>query len=305
MTTNHRVTMDTDQKIKILVIDDDKDSHLLMKYMLDNSNLDYEALNVMSIVEAIDIIEAKIPIDIAIVDYQLRPGTAFDFFRYLKEKNITLPCILTSAYEDDSLEIKAIDSGFAGQLNKDDINQRTIKRTVLYALKNQREKNHLEFASTRDAETGLASRSLFMDRLSQACRAIPDDYLVGVLCIHIDSLDLIKKTYGNIAGQSILKTSANRIQTAIGSRNTAARIANDEFAIMLPQTTVVDANQIKRRVMSTLREPFEIDHQKILVHPNAGSALARPGEASSVQLMHNAITSLNRAIDGKPDNSVT
>lgn len=88
--------------------------------------------------------------------------------------------------------------------------------------------------ATHDHLTGLANRTLFLDRLNQylslSRRAVQ---LVGVLAIDMDGLKQINDELGHAAGDMALVEFSARLRRAARATDTVARIGGDEFAVLL------------------------------------------------------------------------
>ncbi len=88
--------------------------------------------------------------------------------------------------------------------------------------------------ATHDTMTGLASRSLFMDRLRHAiARGTRDGCPAAVLMLDMDGLKQVNDTFGHRASDAIITEFALRLQKAARTSDTVARVGGDEFAILL------------------------------------------------------------------------
>jgi diguanylate cyclase (GGDEF)-like protein/PAS domain S-box-containing protein len=112
--------------------------------------------------------------------------------------------------------------------------------------------------ATHDALTGLPNRSLFADRLGQAIlQANPR--ALGVLFVDIDDFKSINDTFGHAIGDRLLKEIAKRWNDALRPIDTLARLASDEFAVLLPQLPDPSyATETAAKLQQLLLEPFEL-----------------------------------------------
>ncbi len=79
----------------------------------------------------------------------------------------------------------------------------------------------------------------------------------GVFCLAILDLDSFKvynDSYGHPAGDRLLRQVGNAIKSSIRNADRAFRYGGDEFAILLPQTTVDDGLQVTERVRKCIQE---------------------------------------------------
>ncbi|HKG18417.1 MAG TPA: diguanylate cyclase, partial [Candidatus Limnocylindrales bacterium] len=137
--------------------------------------------------------------------------------------------------------------------------------------------------AVRDSLTSLPNRQLFYDRLDSALTfASQDDGLrPTVIVIDLDRFKQINDTVGYSAGDSILLTLSRRLGRLLKPQDTLARIAGDEFAIVLlserePDRIIGFADMI-RRVLTT---PVTYADREIFVTGSIGLALHDPQIAS-------------------------
>jgi diguanylate cyclase (GGDEF)-like protein len=109
-----------------------------------------------------------------------------------------------------------------------------------------------------DSLTGLPNRALFMDRLSTALiRAARSKRAVAVMFIDLDGFKAVNDTHGHAAGDELLKEVARRLEAAVRKSDTVARLAGDEFTVILEEliNPAVDAQRLATKLVETLRRP--------------------------------------------------
>ena len=105
-----------------------------------------------------------------------------------------------------------------------------------------------------DSLTGLANRSLFLDRLTSAlARARQSAAVTAVLFLDLDHFRLINDSMGHACGDALLTEVANRLQGLLGEGDTAARIGGDEFALILPDTDEAAARVVAEKLIDAVR----------------------------------------------------
>jgi diguanylate cyclase (GGDEF)-like protein/PAS domain S-box-containing protein len=160
------------------------------------------------------------------------------------------------------------------------------------------ERNSFERELTRlafqDAITGLANRTLFMDRLEHAhARAarqrVQDDgteVRLGVLFMDLDNFKVINDSLGHAAGDAVLVETARRLQTCIRAGDTAARLGGDEFTILLEDVADVQAAvAVAERLAESLRAPIEVAGREVFLGTSIGIALSGPGHQVAADLL--------------------
>ncbi len=123
-----------------------------------------------------------------------------------------------------------------------------------------------------DELTGLANRTLLVERLVAALRRMRGDGgHVAVLFIDIDGFKLVNDSYGHAFGDRILIETAERLKGATRSSETVGRIGGDEFVLVIPGLTESEqATGIARRLTAGLAAPFSIDGVDLAVTASAG-----------------------------------
>ena len=97
-----------------------------------------------------------------------------------------------------------------------------------------RTEEELRFLASYDALTGLPNRSLLMDRLSQAMgRAERRDERLTLFRLDLDHFKDINDSGGQLQGDRALKMVADALAERAGESGTAARMAADEFVLLL------------------------------------------------------------------------
>jgi len=126
--------------------------------------------------------------------------------------------------------------------------------------------HHLAFY---DPLTGLPNRQLLMDRLGHVLTQSARTRHQGALMfIDLDNFKVLNDTLGHHKGDLLLQKVATRLLSCVRKTDTVARIGGDEFVVMLedlgedPDAAAVRARIVAEKVLTYLREPFDLDgHQ--------------------------------------------
>lgn len=128
-----------------------------------------------------------------------------------------------------------------------------LKRLKLAQQKLVLKASELEALATRDSLTGLANRALLMDRLAHAISlAMRKEGDVAVLFVDIDGMKTVNDRIGHAAGDQLLIEVAKKLQARLRATDTCARIAGDEFVIILEGIT--DRHNVLRLANIVLQE---------------------------------------------------
>lgn len=160
----------------------------------------------------------------------------------------------------------------------------------------------LERAQTEaviDPLSGLNNRRGF-ERAAEAL-AGAEGLLTGtaLLLADIDHFKQVNDTYGHVMGDKVLAAVAQTFRDNIKGRDVAARIGGEEFAVLLPQTTLEGAKAVAELLRLAvarcrIRGTNHDQHQPGSITLSVGVAVAR-GEESFESLMHRADRALYTA----------
>lgn len=113
---------------------------------------------------------------------------------------------------------------------------------------------HLHELAYHDRLTGLPNRTLFFDRLSQALSgAKRSQKPLGILFMDLDGFKKVNDEHGHDAGDTVLKTVAERLVETVRATDTVARMGGDEFVIILHELEGRDgAVLVTRKILAAV-----------------------------------------------------
>ena len=148
----------------------------------------------------------------------------------------------------------------------------------------------LTFQALHDPLTGLANRTLFVDRVEHALKRSRRRLgTVAVLALDLDDFKRINDGHGHAVGDRLLVAAAARITAVLRTGDTAARLGGDEFAVLIED--VDDANEVQlvaERLGDSLRGPFDLGGVEAFISASVGVALGRGAEFDHDELLSNA-----------------
>ena len=112
--------------------------------------------------------------------------------------------------------------------------------------------------ATHDALTGLANRTVLVDRLEQAiAMAQRYDSTVGLMFMDLDGFKAVNDTYGHVVGDHLLIAVSRRLETFLRKTDTICRQGGDEFILMLPHASDFETLMgLAERIQADLKKPF-------------------------------------------------
>ena len=104
-----------------------------------------------------------------------------------------------------------------------------------------------------DALTGLHNRRYFHDTLArEVARAHRYDRRLALIVFDLDDFKEINDRVGHLTGDAVLAEAAERVRGVVRSADIACRVGGDEFAVILPESTLTDADQLYRRLQAAV-----------------------------------------------------
>jgi len=114
--------------------------------------------------------------------------------------------------------------------------------------------DELRAASISDSLTGLSNRRYFDQRLRQEVdRAGRYKQSLSLLLIDVDYLKRINDEHGHLGGDAALVAVGDSLRRTCRASDLPVRFAGDEFAVIAPCTTAIEARRLAERIQESLR----------------------------------------------------
>jgi diguanylate cyclase (GGDEF)-like protein len=121
------------------------------------------------------------------------------------------------------------------------------------AIENARRFREARQLADLDALTGLHNRRYFHDTLArEVARAHRYDRNLALIIFDLDDFKAINDRIGHLAGDGVLAEAAERIREVVRSADIECRVGGDEFAVILPESTLADADQLYGRLQKAV-----------------------------------------------------
>jgi diguanylate cyclase (GGDEF)-like protein len=161
------------------------------------------------------------------------------------------------------------------------------------------QKSHeLAHMARHDALTGLANRTLFMEKAAEAlARMRRHDEEFAILMLDLDRFKTVNDSFGHPAGDALLKEIARRLQDTVRAADCVARFGGDEFAVLVAPEKQRNhgVTALADRILATCAEPFGLDGHKIVLETSIGIALAPQDGNDADELITHADLALYKA----------
>jgi diguanylate cyclase (GGDEF)-like protein len=147
-----------------------------------------------------------------------------------------------------------------------------------------------------DSLTGLPNRLAFDEAISAAIEADCGGESFAVLAIDLARFSRINECIGGLAGDELILTVARRLVSALRTGDMLARMAGDEFGVLLRlREGPGDALHAARRLQVALSTPIRLSELEIRIDCAIGCALWSDRTPTSADLLRNAQVALKRA----------
>ncbi len=152
---------------------------------------------------------------------------------------------------------------------------------IAVCLENAINRETLQLNSMTDGLTGLLNRRFLDLRLpEEVARSIRYQQPLSCLFVDADHFKRVNDSCGHAAGDEVLKQIAKRIREELRASDIATRYGGEEFAILLPQTSLDNATALAERIRQRVAEtPIVIDDRRRLsLTLSIGVSQTRAGE---------------------------
>jgi diguanylate cyclase (GGDEF)-like protein len=180
------------------------------------------------------------------------------------------------------------------QFADDDVRQlETLALRAGPAIENARRFREARQLADLDALTGLHNRRYFHETLARECaRAHRYERKLSLIVFDLDDFKDINDRIGHLAGDAVLAETAERVRDVVRTADIACRVGGDEFAVILPESSLEDADQLYRRILNAVSSRALGQAGKLYL--SAGVAELRP-EDDPVSFFQRADDALYRA----------
>jgi diguanylate cyclase (GGDEF)-like protein len=161
------------------------------------------------------------------------------------------------------------------------------------AIDNARRFREARQLADLDALTGLHNRRYFHETLArEVARAHRYSRSLALVVFDLDDFKAINDRIGHLAGDGVLAEAADRVRDVVRSADVACRVGGDEFAVILPESALKDADLLYKRLeLAISARPVA---QAGRLHLSAGVAELRPDD-DTISFFERADEALYRA----------
>lgn len=150
--------------------------------------------------------------------------------------------------------------------------------------------------SVTDPLTGLYNRrGFFKAGQHEMKRAERYGHPLSTIIFDLDHFKKVNDTYGHTVGDRVLEAVASRCKGALREVDIFGRYGGEEFAVLLPETTLDDAYGVAERLRHSAAEPIEAGEVTLTVTISLGVAASGKDTAELHDLLRRADRALYEA----------
>ncbi|KEX95360.1 diguanylate cyclase [Pseudomonas putida] len=134
----------------------------------------------------------------------------------------------------------------------------------------------MRYLTHHDELTGLANRSMFRERLSEAHQRVRQggNRSLALLHINLDRFKQLNDSLGHEVADQLLQKMARRLVNALPEADTIARLSGDEFAVLFnAYGNLSSLARVATRLSAKLRVPVTVDGHELVVSASMGISL--------------------------------
>lgn len=149
-----------------------------------------------------------------------------------------------------------------------------------------------------DPLTGLANRSLLIERLQEADQKTQQQpsYRFALLFLDLDRFKVVNDSLGHAVGDMLLIVISLRLQSCLQLGDTLARIGGDHFVMLLEDIQDTSgAIAVAEKVNQQLQEPFTLKGHEFFISGSIGIAMSSMGYERPADLLRDADIAMYRA----------
>ena len=190
------------------------------------------------------------------------------------------------------------------RFDEEDVRQlEELTRRAAPAIENARRFREARQLADLDALTGLHNRRYFHETLARECaRAHRYNRKLALIVFDLDDFKNVNDQIGHLAGDAVLAEAAERVREVVRSADIPCRVGGDEFAVIMPESGIEQAEQLFVRIQATIGG--RAIGQAGRLHVSAGVTDLK-AEDDSISFFERADEALYRAKEAGKGQSVT
>jgi diguanylate cyclase (GGDEF)-like protein len=252
-------------KEKILVVDDDKFNVTLMRELCETAG--YAVAEAHDGIEAIKQVHAETP-DLVLLDIMMTGKNGFEVCRELRadEKTAELPIIIVTALDDLDSKMRGIELGADDYVTKP-FRLFELQQRIRTALDLRRYRHQLQEAQDKLQKLGDIDtpgriggfRQLRTGLEYEFKRAQRYEHSLSCVLFSLADYDNVLNDLGKKVAASMIGSVVTVLRDTMRAVDRVYRVDNDQFILLLPETSAAGARKAVERIHKSLKKPPKKD----------------------------------------------
>lgn len=297
----------------LLVVDDIPEN---IHELLEALKGEYRIMVASTGTKALEVFQGAVLPDLVLLDIMMPEMDGYEICRRIKAlpHGNRVPVIFVTVVDTTDEKVKGFELGAADYITKpfdiDEVRARMRTHLELARLRRfledlvaqrtallQVSEDKYRILANRDSLTGLPNRVLFAELLEHAIlHAESNQSQFALLNIDLDNFAMINESLGHRLGDQLLIEVGRRLQKLLPESDAIARIAGDEFSVILDHSEGMPwIDLLAQRMIDSLAAPFVLNNHNVYVGASIGIALYPSDGASAEILQSNADAALHQA----------
>jgi diguanylate cyclase (GGDEF)-like protein len=289
-------------KSTILIVDDEIVSRYTVKVLLESEG--YNLIFAESGAEALEKAQSAMP-DVMLLDVMMPEMNGFEVCQQLRTnpRLAELPVVMVTALDDRESRLKGLEVGADDFMSKpfDKAELRARIRTITRLNRYRRlveTEEQLVYLANYDVLTNLPNRSLLIERLRQMIRHAHNNRRQNILVLtfDLDGFQMVNDSFGSALGDKVLCEIAHRLTQLVPSEATVARLAGDEFVVILESyNPMKDVTKLAQSLLDRISQPINLNQHEIVITASSGISVYPNDGKEALTLLNNSATATSRA----------
>jgi diguanylate cyclase (GGDEF)-like protein/PAS domain S-box-containing protein len=235
----------------------------------------------------------------AVVSNDIRGDPRVAYVKEHLEHGISSIAVLPLLVADEVVGVFNLYAGETGFFDDEEMKLLTeLVGNIAFAIDHLDKRDRLNYLAYYDVLTGLANRSLFLDRVTGQLRsAAGAGSQLALFLVDLERFRNINDSLGRPAGDALLKQVGQWLAQNSGDANLVARVDADHFAVLLPEVRKQGnvAHLLESTADALQAHPFRLGESEFRIAARTGVALFPQDGSDADTLYRHAEAALKKA----------